>query len=169
MASGRIPVETANTYIDGNIIWSSTTNVNNNTSTVTAELRLRRNNTGYTTYGTGTFTIVIDGNSKSNTQYYEITHNSNTLMVKHSVVVPHNDDGKKTITISAYGSIGGTTLSSSSASGKAVLDNIPRFRGVIAVGSKWREFTEGYIVVSGKWRQIIGAYVVVGGKYRQVS
>lgn len=167
MASGKIPVSTSNKYIDGYIYWTSTPDKDNNRSSVTAELRLRRNNTGYKTWGTGTFTIVINGVSKSVTQKYEITYNSNTLMVKNTVTVPHNNDGKKTITIKAYGNISGTTLSSSSASGSAVLDNIERFNGHICIGNRWRDIIDGYICIGNRWRQLVEGYILVSGKWRK--
>ena len=46
-------------------------------------MKLNRTNTGYTTWGTGSFWIEIDGTRNTNTLSYNITYNSNTVMVIH--------------------------------------------------------------------------------------
>lgn len=125
MASGSFNVSTSNQYISGRVSWSSSTDVNNNQSTVTATLYLSRTNTGYETWGSGTFSLTINGNQKSNTQSYSLTYNSNTVMVSHTVVVPHNADGTKSISIAWGGGISGT-FSVNGSSGTATLDTIPR-------------------------------------------
>lgn len=125
MASGTKSISTSNIRIDGVLSWSSVTDEVNNRSTVTARLRLSRNNTGYTTYGTGTFYVKINGTTHSNTDYFEITYNSNTLMVEGSTVVNHNSDGSKSITIETWGQIDGV-MSVSNQSTTATLDTIPR-------------------------------------------
>lgn len=125
MASGSFAVSTSNSQVNGSITWSSTTDINNNRSTVTATLKLSRTNTGYTTYGDGSFAIYINGVAKTNSQNYTITYNSNTVMVTNTVVVPHNADGTKSISITAYGSMSGV-LSVSSQGGTVALDTIPR-------------------------------------------
>lgn len=132
MASGQINVSTNNQYINGKITWSSTTDINNNQSTVTATLYLSRNNTGYTTSGSGTFTLNINGNSKSNSASFTISYNSNTVMVTHSVVVPHNADGSMSIVISCSGGMPGTSLTSTSGSATVALDTIPRASSITA-------------------------------------
>lgn len=126
MAYGVYNVSTNNQYISGRVEWVSESDVNNNQSTVTAILYLSRTNTGYTTWGSGTFYLTINGNQKTNSQQYSLTYNSNTVMVSHTVVVPHNADGSKAITISASGSISGAGVSMSTQSGTATLDTIPR-------------------------------------------
>lgn len=126
MAKGSFNVSTSNKYIKGKVEWSSSTNVSGNYSNVTASLRLSRTNTGYTTWGDGTFYIRINGVTVSNSKSFTIKYNSNTLMVSGTVKVPHNSDGTKSITISAWGSIPGAGLSMSTQSGTAKLDTIPR-------------------------------------------
>lgn len=133
MASGYIYGTTGNQYIDARIYWKSTTNPSENTSTLEAQLHLRRNNTGYTTYGTGTFYISIGGPKKVVSRYVTI----GTDWVKaaeNTTTVYHNDDGTKSVSISASGSIPGTSLDSISVSGYAELDEIPR-ASVIASAS----------------------------------
>lgn len=124
MASGSFNVSTNNTYIDGTVKWSSTTNQANNTSTVTATLYLSRTNSGYTTSGSGTFAVAINGDNHPKTLSFNLTYNSNTNMASGSTVVTHNSDGKKSINISWDGS--GGTVDVNASSGVAVLDTIPR-------------------------------------------
>ena len=61
MAFGTILGTTNNQYIDSKIEWSGTPDNDANSSFVTASLYLRRNNKGYTTEGTGSFTLNIGG------------------------------------------------------------------------------------------------------------
>ena len=129
MASGIINGTTSNQYIDSKIEWSSTPSTANNNSSVTASLYYRRNNSwsGTPTSGTGTFGITIDGQSGSTT--FSLTIPNGGAWVRAVTVtktVSHNNDGKKSITISASGSIPVASLSSTTCSGTAVLDNIPR-------------------------------------------
>lgn len=127
MASGIISGTTSNGYIDCKIEWSSKATTSSNSSVVTAKLYYKRNNTGYTTSGTGTFTIDIGGKKTSKTHSISITENGWTLAVEGTATISHDSDGKKSITISASGSISVASLSSTTCSGKAVLDTIPRY------------------------------------------
>jgi hypothetical protein len=126
MASGSFPVTTKNQYISGKVEWSSVPNTAGNYSDVTATLRLSRTNTGYTTYGNGSFTMIINGDSKTNSGHFTFTYNSNTLCVSHTVRVYHNTDGTKSTTITVYGSLPNTTLQMPSQSKTITLDTIPR-------------------------------------------
>ncbi|MCB5366911.1 DUF859 family phage minor structural protein [Collinsella aerofaciens] len=125
MARGSFKVTTSNSYISGRVEWSSTPNTSGNYSTVTATLYLSRTNTGYTTYGSGTMHLNIDGTSFSNSDSWSITYNSNTVMITATKTVYHNSDGTKSITISWAGSMD-TPLTVNNGSGTAVLDTIPR-------------------------------------------
>lgn len=125
MASDIIYGSTSNTYIESKIEWSSTANTTENMSTVTASLYYRRTNTGYKTYGTGTFSVTIDGTKTSATKELTI-ETAWVKAVTATKTVTHSDNGTKSITISATGSISGTTLSSTSCSGTAKLDTIAR-------------------------------------------
>ncbi len=124
--SGTFYGTTNNEYVRPKIVWSATQSVSGNYSTVKATLYYSRTNTGYTTYGTGTFKLTINGNSASVTKKIEITYNSNTVAVTHTVQVGHNSDGTKSITISATGGISGTSFTSTSISATVTLDTIPR-------------------------------------------
>ena len=126
MASGTITGSTSNSYIDAKIVWSSSANTSANQSTVTAALYYKRNNTGYTTSGTGTFSITINGTKASATKTITITESAWVKVVENTVTVSHNSDGTKSITISASGGLPDTSLSSTNVSGTATLDTIPR-------------------------------------------
>lgn len=128
--SGTITGSTSNQYIDAKIVWSATQSIDGNYSMVTATLYYSRNNTGYTTSGTWSGSITINGTKKTGSQSLSITYNSNTKAITNTVKVPHNSDGTKTITISASGSISGTTLSSTSVSKSVTLTTIPRASSV---------------------------------------
>ena len=128
MASGSIAASTNNQYISAQINWSSTSNGSAaNSSNVYAELRVWRNNTGFTTTGTGTWTITINGVAHTITESKTFTYNSNTLVVSNTVVVAHDPNGTKAITISVSGGIPGTSYTTTTGSGTATLDTIPRY------------------------------------------
>lgn len=136
MASGTIYGSTGNQYIDSKIEWTSTANTSANTSTVTASLYYKRNNTGFTTQGTGSFVLTIDGQKTSASKHMTITGSAWVLAVSATKTVSHNDDGSKSITISATGSIPDTSLSSTSCSGRVSLDNIARASKIASAANK---------------------------------
>ena len=80
MAGSTINGSTGNEYIDAKIVWSSTPNTSTNKSSVTAALYYKRNNTGFTTYGTGTFSITINGTKTSATKTLTITAFSSLVL-----------------------------------------------------------------------------------------
>ena len=124
---GTINGSTANKYIDSKIEWSAVQDISGNYSNVTATLYYSRNNTGYTTSGTWSGSITINGTKfAGGPKWLILTEQSNTVAMTCTVKVPHNSDGTKTITISATGSIPGTTLSSTSISSSVTLNTIPR-------------------------------------------
>ena len=133
MPSGTIKGTTGNQYIDSKIEWSYTQNTANNQSTISATLYYKRNNSGFTTTGTGTFKITIGGAEKTETKYLTITENAWVQAVQLIAVVDHGDDGKKSVTISATGSIPSTTLSSTSCSETVTLATIPRASTITSV------------------------------------
>lgn len=126
MAGGTINGSTGNQYIDSKIVWSSVANNDTNKSSVTAALYYKRNNTGYTTSGTGTFAITIAGVKTSVSKYVSITEDAWVKVVEDTVTVSHDADGGKDITISASGSIPDTTLTSTTCKDTVSLDTIPR-------------------------------------------
>lgn len=126
MPSGTIIGSTDNQYIDAKIEWSATTITASNSSKVTAALYYKRNNTGFQTHGTGTFSITIGGYKSSVTKYLTITENAWVKAVEATVTISHDTDGSKSVTISSSGSISGTSLSSTMCSDTVDLETIPR-------------------------------------------
>ena len=124
--SGSFTGSTNNEYIVPKITWSATQSVSGNYSDVTATLTYSRTNTGYTTGGTWNGSITINGTKATGSKYIEITHNSNTAALTAKTRVYHKTDGSKSITISASGSISGSSLSSTTISQSVTLDIIPR-------------------------------------------
>ncbi len=135
MASGIIYGSTGNQYIDSKIEWSSTANNSANTSSVTAKLYYKRNNTGFQTYGPGSFSVTIDGQKQTASATLTITESAWVLAMTATKTVSHNGDGTKAITISATGSIPSTTLTSTSCSGRVSLDTIPRASTITSAGN----------------------------------
>lgn len=124
MASGTITGSTSNQYINAKIEWSAKV-VDVNKSTVTAALYYKRNNAGYTTSGTGTFGITINGvNFVASNKSITIGESSWVKAVEGTVTVTHGTDGTKSITISATGALPGTSLTSTNVSGTAKLDTL---------------------------------------------
>lgn len=126
---------TSNKNIDAKIEYSCTQDIANNKSTVEATLYYKRNDKGYTTYGQGSFTISIGGKSTALSRYMHI---SNAWVGAGSATetITHDTDGTKYITVSASGSIPGTTLSSTSCSAGMSLITIPRASTIASVTDK---------------------------------
>ena len=126
MASGTINGSTSNEYIVSKIEWTSTPTKSTNSSKVTATLYYKRTNSGYTTYGLGTFGIYIDGKHGGLSATLTITEHEWVKAVTTTKTIAHNDDGTMTIKIYGVGNIGGTTLTSTNCSAQVKLDTIPR-------------------------------------------
>lgn len=131
MASGSFTGTTSNQYITPKITWSASKNIAGNYSDVTATLTYSRTNSGFTTSGRFSGSITIDG-TKTNDALVDgeaqisITQNSNTFAMKATKKVYHDADGAKKITISATGSLSGSSLTSTTISKEVTLDTIPR-------------------------------------------
>lgn len=125
MMNGTINGTTNNDGISSKIVWSAVSNVDNNSSTVTATLYYKRIN-GFTTWGTGDFAITIGDSTKSQSKYIEIVPGEWTVAITATATVPHSDNGTKIVEIRAEGGINGTTLTSTTCSAKVELDTIPR-------------------------------------------
>ena len=124
--SGSFYGTTSNTAIKPKIAWSAQANLEGNYSDVTATLSYSRTD-AYKTYGYWAGSLSINGDKKTfSGKYIEITYNSNTVTLTHTVRVPHADDGTMTVEITGSGNIAGTSLTNTAISGKAVLETIPR-------------------------------------------
>ena len=126
MAYETIYGSTDNQYIESAIDWSYTSDVAKNTSTVTAKLYYRRTNTGYTTSGTGSFSITINGTTQSKTGVKLEISTAWVLAMSATVTVPHNSDGTKSIKISATGGLPPSSLTETYCSDTVTLNTIPR-------------------------------------------
>ena len=126
MPGGYFTGRTSNEYISTKIVWLSVADRENNSSTVTAALYYKRNNTGYTTSGTGTFTIYINGVSTTVTKHLTITESDWVKAVEATRTITHDFDGSKTISLSASGSIPDTSLSYTTVNERVKLETIPR-------------------------------------------
>lgn len=113
-------------YVQPKISWSGVQSITGNYTDVTVRLYYSRTNNGYTTYGTWSGSITINGTTTSGSKYVSLTHNSNTLVLTATTRVYHNANGTKSITISAAGSISGTSVSSTSISSTVTLNTIAR-------------------------------------------
>ena len=127
MASGKITLSTpSGSSMSGYIAWSSVSNGSAaNTSTVTATVYLKKNNS-YTTTGTFSGTLTIDGTSYSISKYGSWV-NSYTAVGTKKKTVTHNSNGSKSIKISTSIKNSGTSQAGTYSASKTVaLDTIPR-------------------------------------------
>jgi len=119
---------------------------------VTAKLYIRKDPSTTTepTYGTWTFSLVINGISYSATSWYGSVGQSYVNIASYTLNnIAHNSDGTKSITISASCTgPAGTTMSSytASGSGTATLDTIPRYATCTQTNTGKTETT-----ISMKW------------------
>ena len=117
---------TSNQYVKYWIeVITNSQNVANNTSNVTVKVWAKRTNTGYTTWGTGSVTLKVNGSyHNSGNKQIEITSSSK---VYHSWTgnIAHNGDGTKNLSCSAAINIP-SVLSSSEQGYSENLKTIPR-------------------------------------------
>ena len=169
--SGSFYGTTSNAAIKPKITWSAQANLEGNYSDVTATLSYSRTDS-YKTYGHWAGSLTINGDTASvSGKYVEITKNSNTVTITHTVRVAHADNGKKTVTISAAGGITETTLTSTAISGKVTLETIPRAASIgatdadigsvsmVTIGKKSDSYT---YTVAWKFGNLSG-YLTTGG------
>lgn len=127
MASGSFNLNrtSGTSYLTVWIEWSSKSNGSSkNSSDVTATMKAKRTNTGYTTYGSGTFKISINGTEKSTSKSYSIGSSEVTLFTV-TQTVSHNDDGTKSIVIK--GEYSGDSPIAGNGSKTVTLDKIARY------------------------------------------
>lgn len=104
-----------------------------NTSEVNVKVQAWRTNSGYTTSGTGTCYCTIDGTkyTQSISSSQTITYNSYTTLLNKTVTIEHEQDGSKTISVSAY--IKHQRFNSNSQGFNVVLTTIPRQASIISI------------------------------------
>lgn len=108
--------------------WSASANQSTNSSAVTATLRLTASAKGNCLSGSH---LTINGNQKTYGQYINSHSVTTFTLCTHTVNVPHNSDGTKTITISGalrwdgyMWNNSGVNVSTLSGSGNVTLDKI---------------------------------------------
>lgn len=134
MASSSFTFTTNNKYITGRIRWSSVSNGSTaNSSTVTAYLDFKKSSAS-TAPTSGTFGgyININGSTQNLSLRTKFPIDDSWVNVgSHACTVAHNSDGTKSIYITAYGAISGTTFSMSPYTKSGIaLDNIPRYAAI---------------------------------------
>lgn len=141
MASGRIAGSTTlhpNDYTFW-IDWSSAKDSINNRSTVTATAYVKSNGSWDSDTVNSNFTqqIAINGNSASRNIRVNITKGGTVACISHSVVVPHNANGGKSITISANCRLGTAAYSPGvgTASQSVPLDTIDRAAPTVSLAA----------------------------------
>ena len=144
MANGTINLsksKTSGSYIEGKIVWSATADSDSNSSkNVTAKIYVRKDNTDMeltiTTQGTWEYSLTVNGSKVSGSVSKSVLTDWVLIGTKTVSSIAHGDDGTKYITIS--GSVTAPTGTSfeghtTSGSGKAVFDTIPRASTITAV------------------------------------
>lgn len=166
MASGVINGRTSNQYIISKIEWTANAITAENKSAVMASLYYKRTNTGYTTYGEGTFTLEIGSYSQTVKKTVSIGDDW-VLVMSAGTDVAHNEDGTKITTISATGEIPGTSLAQTTFSGSATLDTIPRASTLDSISYVNSYFTSKltykYTPKSASYYNKLTIYLNVGG------
>lgn len=122
---GSFTGTTANERITPTIRWSAAQSVAGNYSDITATLTYRR--TGdYITGGTWSGSLTVGETTLTGKKRMNIVSTADTVAISATVRVYHQDDGTLTVTISATGSISGSTLTSTTIAQSVTLDTIAR-------------------------------------------
>ena len=146
--------------------------VDNNTSEVSVNIKCNRPSGATGSWGSiaSTLTVVADGQSQKKTiSSYDFRKYSQLDMGTFTYTIPHNDDGSKTVYVSATWDVDNHTLNSGngvSGSGSKTLTTIPRGTIRVRSGGSWRK-GQAYVKVGGSWRKAKGVYVKVGGSWRR--
>ena len=165
------------TYSEGNI------DTDNNTSSLTVNVYFRRSNNGWTSSGTMSTSVTVDGVKKSESKAFSNSGTSDSLVFSQTFTnIKHNADGSKSVSISVTAT--GNQGFSGSGSSTVALDNIARAAYITAApnfndeenptisyknplgndsGVKVEACIALYDSVSGYWLDTLGAY------YREIS
>ena len=133
MASGSWTFGTGNSYIQGKVNWSSSSNGSSaNSSNISVSVYFRRTNSGYTSYGkVNTYCVINGGSQKNETGFSVSMSNPNTwtLVYAKNWTVGHNSDGSKQINIRVWGN-GNFSIGSYDTNKTVTLDKIPRYTSI---------------------------------------
>lgn len=121
---------TGNPAVSAKIIYTLTQSVQNNTSTISATLYVRRPNDGYTSYGSTNVTMAIGSATQTSWCYFNIGKDGSTdwqALLSFSQTITHNADGTHAaVTISSTSTGSGTTIDPIAVSGSVSLPTIAR-------------------------------------------
>lgn len=144
MASGSFTGTTSNNYITARVLWSSTAKPETNKSDITVTLQVKKSSASSgTTYGTGAWTVLINGKTYDFSATVSIPPNNTyvTIYTKTVKDIEHEPDGTKSILLGWSGGIAGTSYTSTNVPNTTVtLDTIQRASTITSFG-----FTNGYI------------------------
>lgn len=144
MASGNFTGTTSNNYITARVLWSSIAYPETNTSDVTVTLQVKKStDSSGTTYGTGAWTVLINGTTYDFSATVSIPPNNTyvTIYTKTVKGIAHNSDGTKSILLGWSGGISGTSYTTTNIANTTVaLDTIARASTISSFS-----FTNGYI------------------------
>lgn len=180
MASGTIFLPQSSSYgkyISGKIEWSSAANNSANTSDITVKLFVRKGDTTQhltiPTDGTWAYSLNINGAVVNGSVYGSVLEGWGLVYARTVTGISHNNDGSKSITISGSVSApSGTSFAghTSSGSGTATFDKIPRASSISSVGNvtlgnacnvKWTPTVESFryklVFSMGSWSYTTGA------------
>lgn len=133
MASGSWTFGTGNSYIQGKVNWSSSSNGSSaNSSNISVSVYFRRTNSGYTSYGKVNTHCVINGGSQKDENGFSVSMsnpNTWTLVYAKNWTVGHNSDGSKQINIRVWGN-GNFSIGSYDTNITVTLDKIPRYTSI---------------------------------------
>lgn len=148
MASGSWTFKTGNSYIQGKINWSSSSNgVSANSSRVTVAVYIRRTNSGYNSHGTvNTYGFVESQQSETGFSVSISDPNTWTLIFAKDWTVKHNSDGTKQVNIHVWGN-GNFSIGSFDTNSTVTLDRIPRYTSI----NTWECTEVGKTYAKLKW------------------
>lgn len=145
----------ASSYIYSRCEWSSTGSIDTNKSTIDVKVIVGKRTGSQTptscTFNTNVSVSGAETANKSSSPYGSISGGQEITVFSDTFVVPHNDEGKKTTTISV--SIGNNNVYHASGSADIILDTIPRASSIavsnydlgqnisITIGKKVSSFT----------------------------
>lgn len=131
MASGSFNLTrtgSTSSYITFRCSWSSTANQAANTSTVTVKVTASKSSSSTaSTYGQQNTTVTVGSSSGSNSGSFTLAPGATITLLNKSFTVAHNNDGTKSVKISA--NVGGNVMYGNG-SATVTLDNIPRYATV---------------------------------------
>ena len=119
-----------NTRLSIYIDYSYTQDINNNTTTLTTNLRVKKISSYAQTYKSyAKYTIGIEEESNSGTKSYDCKNSavgSYVNIATKTSTIPHNEDGTRQVKISGTYDLSGTSIGLGTVSGTITLQTIPR-------------------------------------------